>query len=317
MNVPTPPMISVCVCTYQRPQGLQRLLDSLRAISVPEGVALELLVVDNDGTASGRLAFEQGTAGWPWPARYVVSPRSGVGYARARCVEEARGEWVAYIDDDEWAEPQWLAELWRAASAFRADGVFGPVLASFEQAPPDSLVRSGVYARARRATGTALSWSQCASGNALFRRRLYFESGGFNPAFAQSGSEDVDFFWRCLERNARFVWCDEAVAHEAVPPVRTSMAYLRRRAYREGQNYVRLVAHRHGWLAYLVYALRGLFVVGVTLPLIWGGRLFGVIDMFRYERKLHGGLGKILAAWAPVSREYGAGSATPPVDSQG
>lgn len=316
MTLPARPLISVCVCTFRRPEGLQRLLATLRAIVIPDGVALELVTVDNDAGASAKAVFDRITADWPWPARYVVEAHPGVGHARARCVEEARGDWIAYIDDDEWAEPQWLQALWQTRTALEADGVFGPVLASYETTPPEWLLRSRVYERPRRATGTQLHWSQCASGNVLFRRQLSVDVGGFDPAFAQSGSEDCDFFWRCLDVGARFVWCDEAVAHEAVPPHRMTRAYLRRRAYLEGQNYVRLHAHRKGRTTYLLFALRGLVIVLLLAPLIYGARLLRVTDMFLYEGKLQGGLGKVLAACTPVSREYGASSSKPP-GSQG
>lgn len=311
-----PPLISICVCTFKRPDGLVRLLERLRAIAVPEGCAVELLVVDNDGAGSGRATFEAESRNWPWPVRYVVEARPGVGYARSRCVEEARGSWIAYIDDDEWPEPTWLNELWRCLVATQADGAFGPVLASFETVPPQWLTRTGFYERPRHPTGSLLHWSECATGNVLFRRQLFFDVGGFDSAFAQSGSEDSDFFWRCLHRGAKFVWADDAVAHEGVPAHRMTRAYLRERKYRAGQNYARLHAHWQGRHMYGYFFLRGLATVLLFAPLAWGARLLHGDATFRYEGKLQGGLGKMSAAWAPVSREYGAGSSQPP-DSRG
>lgn len=311
-----PPLISICVCTFRRPDGLARLLSHLRSIEVPAGCALELLVVDNDPTGSARPHFENCTTAWPWPARYLVETGPGVGFARTRCVQEALGNWIAYIDDDEWPEPLWLVELWKQRESVDADGVFGPVLAVFESSPPDWLVRSGFYNRRRQASGLLMHWSNCASGNVLFRRQLFFDVGGFDPAFSRSGSEDSDFFWRCLERGAKFVWCDEAIAHEGVPPGRMTWAYVSRRAYIAGQNYARLHAHRQGWPAYLHFFLRGIAIVALFGPLAWGARLLNPPATFRYEGKLQGGLGKMSAAWAPVSHEYGAGSSQPP-DSRG
>ena len=310
------PLISVCVCTFRRPEGLLRLLSHLRGIDVPAGCALELLVVDNDPAGSGRDAFEAGSRDWPWPARYVVEPQPGVGLARTRCIEEARGGWIAYIDDDEWPEAVWLTALWESQRASGADGVFGPVLASFEASPPDWLVQSGFYERHRSPSGSRMHWSRCASGNVLFRRQLFFDVGGFDPVFSQSGSEDTDFFWRCLERGAHFIWCDEAIAHEGVPLKRMSWDYVSRRAYIAGQNYARLHVRRRGWSAYVHFFVRGLVIVVLYGPLAWGARWLHLPDKFRYEGKLQGGLGKMLAAWAPVSHEYGAGSSQPK-DSRG
>lgn len=308
--------ISICACTFRRPDGLLRLLSHLRGISVPAGCKLELLVVDNDPAGSGRQSFETGSRDWPWPARYVVEPRSGVGFARTRCVQEAQGPWIAYIDDDEWPEPDWLAALWRTQLATSADGVFGPVLASFDEPPPAWLVQTGFYDRPRHATGDKLPWSACATGNVLFKRQLFFDVGGFDPQFAQSGSEDSDFFWRCLRRGARFVWADDAIAHEGVPPHRMTRDYLRERSFRAGQNYARLHAHWQGRHMYGYFLLRGFATVLLVAPLALGARLLYGAANFRYEGKLQGGLGKMSAAWAPVSHEYGAGSSQPP-DSRG
>lgn len=306
------PSISVCVCTFRRPQGLMRLLESLKVLAVPAGITVELLIVDNDAAGSGRKVFDDCAQGWHWPVRYVIEPRPGVGHARARCVNEARGEWIAFIDDDEWAEPQWLTELWRVQQECHADGVFAPVLSSFDVPPPDWLVASGAYRRSRRPSGTRLEWQECASGNVLFRRRLFFDVGGFDPAFAQSGSEDSDFFWRCLSAGAVFVWCDQAVVHEGVPPERMTREYLKRRAFIAGQNYARLHGHREGRLAYVRFAVRGLLAVLVFAPLVLGGRFLRRPETIHYEGKLKGGLGKISASWSPVSREYGAGGTNPP-----
>lgn len=298
--------VTICVCTHRRPHGLKRLLDSLKSLVLPPELAVDLLVVDNDASGSGREVFEANVQGWGMPARYVVESRSGVGHARSRCVHEAEGQWIAFIDDDEWADPQWLAALWRLRQQRDADGVFGPVLVRFEQEPPAWLVASGAYRRPHHPSGTRLEWRDCASGNVLFRRQLFFDVGGFDPAFAQSGSEDSDFFWRCIGVGAMFLWCDEAVAYEGVPPQRMTREYLNRRAFINGQNYARLHAHREGRRAYWRLAVRGAVIVLVFTPLIWGGKLLRSPATIRYEGKLMGGLGKITAGWAPVSREYGA-----------
>ncbi|WP_422012422.1 glycosyltransferase family 2 protein [Roseateles sp.] len=311
MTATARPLISICVCTYRRPAGLARLMAALRHIAVPAGVEVELLVVDNDDAGSARQTFEACAGDWPWPARYGVEPRSGVGHARSRCAQDARGDWIAFIDDDEWPEPVWLTALWTTQQKLGADGVFGPVLARFDEPPPDWLVQSRLYDRPRFATGATLGWPQCATGNVLFRRQLFFDAGGFDPAFAQSGSEDSDFFWRCLDRGARFVWCDEAIVLEGVPPHRMTVAYLNQRAYVAGLNYARLHANRHGTFAFLTLALRGLAVVVAFAPLTWVSGWLKHPAKLRYEGKLQGGLGKIQAAWAPVSDEYGAGSSTP------
>ena len=310
------PRISICICTHKRPEGLARLLASLRELQRPEGVALEVLVVDNDAAGSGRAVFNTATAGWPgMPVRYVVEPQPGVGHARSRCATEAQGDWIAFIDDDEWAEPQWLAKLWQQQQRSGVDGVFGPVLSRFEAEPPAWLVASHLFDRPRHPSGMTLTWADCASGNVLFRRRLYADVGGFDPAFAVSGAEDSDFFRRCIKLGARFVWCDEAVALEGIPPTRMTRRWLRRRAYIGGHNFVRLRVGETGWTSYVEMALRGAVAI-----LLFGGlsalaRLRGDGGSIRHEAKLMAGLGKVAAAFSPAVREYGTAPPSPPTSS--
>jgi len=298
--------ISICICTFRRPQGLHRVLDSIGRLQVPPGQAVEVLVVDNDPEASAQAKVEATRAGFPFELRYFCEARRGVGHARNRCVREAAGEWIAFLDDDEWAEPQWLTELWTCLHSGTYDGVFGPVLVSFEKEPPHGLVASGVFRRHQFATGTRLDWPDCASGNVIFRKKLFNDVGGFSPLFAQSGAEDSEFFCRCQRAAAVFVWCDSAVAHENIPPARMTRQWVRRRAYLAGHNYARLVAHHLGRLALGGVLLRGGAALGVFGTLTFLAWLRGDPRQLAYEAKVAGGLGKLMAVLSPPRTDYGA-----------
>ncbi len=297
--------ISVCVCTFRRPEGLARCLESLSAMVGVDQLAVEVLVVDNDEAESARMAFERCAERLPWAARYFVEHRSGVGHARNRCLEEAKGAWVAFLDDDEWAEPPWLSALWSEARRSKADGVFGPSLPYFPSAPPAWLSRSGYIDRPRYPSGQRLPWKNCASGNVLFQRRLYLELGGFDETFARSGGEDSDFFWRCLEGGASFVWCDEAIVHEEIPPSRTSRAYLRHRAFIAGQNYVRLHARRLGAVAYWRFAAVGAIGFVLFSVAAISAHALGMRSALRWQTRCAAALGKALAGVMPASSAYG------------
>ena len=93
--------VTVGVCTFRRPEALQQTLDSLARQSWPHA-AFEIVVVDNDVECSARAQVERfaQTAGAPC-VRYAVEPGRGVSHVRNQCVALARGEWLAFIDDDE------------------------------------------------------------------------------------------------------------------------------------------------------------------------------------------------------------------------
>jgi succinoglycan biosynthesis protein ExoM len=92
--------LAVCICTYQRPEGLARLLDALDR-QQPAAVAdLCIIVADNspDGDARELLL---GRAG-PWPLHYCHEPRPGISHARntALAAVPERTDFIAMIDDD-------------------------------------------------------------------------------------------------------------------------------------------------------------------------------------------------------------------------
>lgn len=303
-------LISICICTFRRPAGLSRALASLVTMQRPASCRIEVLVVDNDAAGSAMACVDAARADFPFELSYFCESRSGVGFARNRCLQEAAGEWIAFIDDDEWAEPQWLNDLWQCLQAGGCDGVFGPVLASFETAPPAWLLDSGMYERRRFPTGTKLDWRDCASGNVLFRKSLVAEVGSFSAAFAASGGEDSEYFWRCQEAGAVFVWCDTAIAQENIPPARMTRQWIHRRAFLAGHNYARLIAYRRSRWMLGAMALRGLIAMIVFGWRVLVARMLRDPSALAYEAKVANGWGKLTAAISPAQTEYGsAGSA--------
>ena len=103
--------VSVCIPTYRRPEGLARLLDSLGRMKVPHDLRAEVVVVDNDPEASAAPLASR-YADFPLPIRWVHEPEANISVARNRSVDEARGEWVAFVDDDEVVDEGWLAAYW-------------------------------------------------------------------------------------------------------------------------------------------------------------------------------------------------------------
>jgi len=126
------PAITAVVCTRGRPLGLRRCLESLSAQQYPD---FEVLIVDNapiDDTNRVIVAGLSGTC----TMRYVVEPRPGLSWARNCSVELAGSDIIAWLDDDEVADPHWLAEIARAYFDHPAAGaVAGLVLPAEVETP--------------------------------------------------------------------------------------------------------------------------------------------------------------------------------------
>lgn len=228
--------ISVCVCTFRRPDLLVRLLIALDA-QVSEGrFTFSVVVVDNDVRESARDAVASHATAAKTEIRYVIEPEQNIALARNRAVSHAYGEFVAMIDDDEVPGPKWLLIMYRTLCAHSAHGVLGPVKPHFESIPPPWLVRGAFCERPSYATGTVLREPrQTRTGNALLRRSiLREEEGPFDARFGRTGGEDADFFSRRLRKGDRFVWCDEAPVFESVPSSRMTRSYFLRRALLRG-----------------------------------------------------------------------------------
>jgi cellulose synthase/poly-beta-1,6-N-acetylglucosamine synthase-like glycosyltransferase len=169
------------------------------------------------------------------PATYCVEERQNISLARNMAIENAHGELVAFIDDDEFPTQSWLLTLFKALEKHKADGVLGPVKPHFEIEPPQWVIEGRFYDRARYPTGLVIKWKMGRTGNVLLRRRILTgETQLFRPE-SRTG-EDQDFFRRMIEKGHVFVWCDEAVAYEVVPPLRWKRTFMLRRALLQGAN---------------------------------------------------------------------------------
>ena len=117
----------------------------------------------------------------------------------------------------------------------RATAVLGPVVSEFPAGAPAWLRKAGLFSRRRLSTGARIGEGDGRTGNVLLRRQLFTDGDGwFDPAFGRSGGEDSDFFHRQTGRGGVFIWCDEAVVVEPVPPERWTVAFHVKRLLRAG-----------------------------------------------------------------------------------
>jgi succinoglycan biosynthesis protein ExoM len=240
----TVPLISVCVCTFRRPDLLAALLEALNAQRTDGLFTYEIIVADNDAARSADQTIRVFTSSSSVPVRYCVEPVANIARARNAAVANASGSFIAFIDDDELPQPDWLLAMFRTVTTFRVTGVLGPVLARFQHEPAAWITKGSFFDRPRYATGRRITWPDARTGNALLSRQA-FEGlqPPFRTEFATAG-EDMDFFRRATDKGCTFVWCDEAPVFELVPPHRCTRRFLLRRALLRGSNFPKHPAHR-------------------------------------------------------------------------
>jgi succinoglycan biosynthesis protein ExoM len=162
-----------------------------------------------------------------------VEPVQNICMARNRASENAAGDSIVFIDDDEFPDKRWLLMLYKAAERDDVDGVLGPVKSHFDEKPPDWVIGCKFFDRPGHPTGFVMWWTEGRTGNVLLKKRIFSPGEPpFDPSFHRGG--DTDFFRRMHLKGRVFIWCDEAVVYEVVPPSRWTRAFMLNRALLRG-----------------------------------------------------------------------------------
>jgi succinoglycan biosynthesis protein ExoM len=227
------PHVSVCVCTYMRPHMLSRLLHELSRQDTGGLFTFSIIVADNDESRSAEGIVDRFRAQHEISIVYCVEARRNIALARNKVVANASGDYIAFIDDDEFPEPLWLQTLFKNCNEYKVDGVLGPVKRHFDQTPPAWFKKSTIYDRPVNPTGELVAWEDARTGNVLLRRRMIEgEKDPFRPEFR--AGEDQDFFRRKSEEGYTFIWSADAVVFETIPPARWKRRYILRKAALQG-----------------------------------------------------------------------------------
>jgi succinoglycan biosynthesis protein ExoM len=290
--------ITVCICTYKRAQLLRNLLEKLSDQTTDGLFSFSIVVCDNDQQRSAESTVEAFARTSPVPVKYCVEPSQNIALARNRAIANAAGDFVAFIDDDEFPTPPWLLTLFKAIDEHKAAGVLGPVKPHFDANTPRWVVKGKFYDRPTYPTGFVIDWTKGRTGNVLLRTELLTPPQLFRPEF-RAGS-DQDFFRRAIESGHVFVWCAEAIAYEFVPPIRWKRTFMVRRAFLRGAT-----ARLHPTsvalgIAKSVVAVP-LYSIALPFTLLLGHHRFMVLLV-----KLCDHLGKLLAfvGLNPIQEQY-------------
>ncbi len=229
-------LVDICIATRKRPAMLGDLLDSLAAQRLDD-VDLRVIVVDNDADRSAEPVVESRRAALALV--YENEPERNIASARNRGFHASRddAEFLATIDDDAVAPPDWLMTMLAAARDYDADVVFGAVRRVL---PPDAspaIRDSGVFELYNPPTGST-EWLVYNTANALLRRRVALgRPGPFQVSYGLSGGEDTELFHTLAAEGKKIIWCREAEVAETVLPDRVRLGWILPRSFREGVTY--------------------------------------------------------------------------------
>jgi glycosyltransferase involved in cell wall biosynthesis len=200
--------ISVVITTYNRAALLPTAIESVLAQTRPPD---ELIVVDEGNPEQTRAVVER----YP-QACYLWKDKEGLAVARNTGMRAATGDYINFLDDDDWFAPR---KLEAQSALLDAQPDLDLVYCRLERATAPG-VTSGQYLRGHRPppdpVAALLRENYILAHAPLIRRRRLLEVGGFDPDPGMA--EDWDCWLRLALSGARFHFCDEILATVRVTP---------------------------------------------------------------------------------------------------
>lgn len=275
----TRPLVTVVVCTYNRADVLELALASLVAQKTGDAFDYEVLIVNNASTDNTCEVIDAACGRGGGLFRHVVESAPGISISRNRGIAEARGSWIAFFDDDQLADPSWLASLMDAAerqsvlcvggsrdlalpeNSQRALAAFCRTLLGEDSGGPPSATRYGKKVSPN-------------TGNLLVHRSVFGKVGVFDPSL--TSGEDTDLHRRLREAAIPVWYSPAALVHHIIPQYRLEDSYFLWASMRHGWNRARWDRQQFGWPKRLAILAARLMQAGIVfLPRLAWGKLRG------------------------------------------
>lgn len=260
--------VSVIIPSYNRADRVPSLLTAL--LQQEYDGEFEVVVVDDGSCDETPAVLQEWTSRHPKRIRYLRQHNSGPAAARNRGAVEARGELLAFIDDDCLPERSWLRRLEEALRNSGTAAVAGAVINPEDNWIGRYINRESVIDHVVTPEGAVTA---LVTGNAAVRADLFRKLGGFDEAIRVAGGEDTEFGFRLRATGHRIAHVPEArVRHES----RVDLAGYLRMIYRHGRGRRRLGERFPGYRLSAPH-LR-------LLWLLWPVRVWPLRDYRRYRQ---------------------------------
>jgi glycosyltransferase involved in cell wall biosynthesis len=233
-----PYKISAVICSYNRARFIIKAVESIFAQDVDKAM-YEVIVVDNNSTDNTLEVLQQFKTEHPdYNFRFYTETNQGVAHTRTRCAKEAKGELIAYLDDDSMAQPGWLSTTIRFfdehPEVYSTGGKITPyfltgipnwyskyffgLVGNFDQGPKEKQLTGARY--------------PCGA-NMAFRKKVFDEIGYFNTDLGRKGTgllanEEKDIYLRILAHGKKVFYLPQVEVLHAVESNKFDKNYVRR-----------------------------------------------------------------------------------------
>lgn len=228
--------ITVVVCTFNRSSLLPAALESMAASEMPADIGWDILVVDNNSNDNTAAVVERFMCRYPGRFQYLFEPRPGKSNALNSGIAHARGDVLAFADDDVTVHSDWLYNLTRPLLTEDWSGCGGRVLAQWDSAfpswlDPKSWIVAGPLVQFDRGLQPGPLNETPMGTNMAFKKLVFERYGQFRTDLGPSpGSEirneDSEFTRRLLNAGEPLYYQPEALVYHPVPEGRLSRSYF-------------------------------------------------------------------------------------------
>jgi len=257
--------VTIIICSYNRADWLREGIESLGHLETRD-FTYEVLVVDNASTDHTKDVVMETAKKLSCPVRYVLEEAAGVSFARNRGVQEANSKWIAFFDDDELAEPDWLWQLFKTAEDHQVKCVGGAVQLKLHEGI-DRELRPWVRVTLGCTEGMAEQQYDGkrvpTTGNMLIHTEVFEKIGLFRTDLVEGG-EDTDLHHRMRGEGYEAWFTPHAILHHQIPKFRIEESYLRSTATRMGSHIARREFENYGLLKFLFVVMARLGVTSLV-----------------------------------------------------
>ncbi len=227
--------ISVCVCTYKREKLLRECLSSIIEIK-RDNFSVNLIIIDNDIHKSSEETVKKIRNIAKIEVYYFCEPKKGIPHARNKAINEVKNlksDYLAFVDDDEIVDSDWLRKLFNLAESYDFDVVVSGSVSYVVPMEVPEYLRSFIEDKKKSIEGEEVD--SCATNNVLVPMRALCKSNLiFDTKFPLAGGTDTVFFKQLSLSGIKIVKCPESIVYEKVPFARASVMWLSKRKFRVG-----------------------------------------------------------------------------------
>ena len=240
-------MVSVIICTYNRCESLKDTLNSLLMLNTDASFDYEILIVDNNSNDQSRFVTESFISRFRGKLRYLFERQQGKSYAINLGIKEAKGEILAFTDDDVLVDVDYLRKIVDAFAQCSDDIGFigGKIFPKWNKEKPEWISGSLLDALALLDYGDQpftldssvdrikLKRNIFFGANFAFRKEIFIKYGGFN--IKKIVAEDTEICLRLYANGIKGMYVPTVVVHHQVPTARTCPKYFYRWYFQQGK----------------------------------------------------------------------------------